>query len=378
MEETMFAYVYHTTNTQRLTYGSAPEQATTIEHLPSKSNILSATVEQVIVDGNLKDIMFATTADRRVNVLDTPSLTVRSSSTGIQDSPVLSCLALREKYVVFASMSGQLVIADLSGKIIEKRRDHAKYVVNVKIFDNTDKPLLASAAWDNKINIYSLPTSGPPTLGDPIATINLPSKPESILFLQHPESQQPILLVSRTDSTHLYYYTTENEPRLLGRQNLAPHSNAWVAFTPSALAICPTDSSLLACATSAVPSMKLLIARMLIPPWDVETSVPPTVLRTSLLDDNPDAAIQIHCKTLSPQSAYSTPAVAWRPDGSGVWVNGDDGCIRGIEAASGKIIATLKGHELGSKVRCLWAGNVDGKEWLVSGGFDQKLIVWKA
>lgn len=342
--------------------------------------------------------MFATTADRRVNVLDTPSLTLRSSATGIQDSPVLSCLALREKYVVFASMSGQIVIADLSGKIIEKRRDHAKYVVNVKLFDSTDKPLLASAAWDNKINIYSLPASGPPTLGDPIATINLPSKPESILFLQHPESQKPILLVSRTDSTHLYYYTTEPEPRLLGRQNLAPHSNAWVAFTPSALAICPTDPSLLACATSAVPSMKLLIARMLIPPWDVETSTPPTVLRTSLLDDNPDAtetqasqaraalaladkedaAIQIHCTTLSPQSAYSTPAVAWRPDGSGVWVNGDDGCIRGIEAASGKIIATLKGHELGSKVRCLWAGKVDGEEWLLSGGFDQKLIVWKA
>lgn len=369
-----------------------------MESLPSNSNILSATVEQVIVDGNLKDIMFATTADRRVNVLDTPSLTLRSSATGIQDSPVLSCLALREKYVVFASMSGQIVIADLSGKIIEKRRDHAKYVVNVKLFDSTDMPLLASAAWDNKINIYSLPASGPPTLGDPIATINLPSKPESILFLQHPESQKPILLVSRTDSTHLYYYTTEPEPRLIGRQNLAPHSNAWVAFTPSALAICPTDPSLLACATSAVPSMKLLIARMLIPPWDVETSAPPTVLRTSLLDDNPDAtetqasqarvalaladkedaAIQIHCTTLSPQSAYSTPAVAWRPDGSGVWVNGDDGCVRGIEAASGKIIATLRGHELGSKVRCLWAGKVDGKEWLVSGGFDQKLIVWEA
>jgi WD40 repeat protein len=378
---------------------SAPEQATIVDSLPSSSNILSATVEQVIVDGNLKDVVFATTADRRINVLDTPSCTLRSSATGIQDSPVLFCLALREKYMVFASMSGQIVIADLAGNIIEKRRDHAKYVVNVKVFENADKPLLATAAWDNKINIYSLPTSGPPTLGDPIATINLPSKPESILFLQHPESQQPVLLISRTDSTHLYYYTTETEPRLLGRQNLAPHSNAWVAFTPSALAICPTDSSLLACATSAMPSMKLLIARMLIPPWDVETaSAPPTVLRTSLLDDNPDAtetqasqarvalaladkedaAILIHCTTLSPQSAYSTPAVAWRPNGSGVWVNGDDGCIRGIEAVSGKIIATLKGHEPGSKVRCLWAGNVNGHEWLVSGGFDQKLIVWKA
>jgi hypothetical protein len=42
----------------------------------------------------------------------------------------------------------------------------------------------------------------------------------------------------------------------------------------------------------------------------------------------------------------------------------------------------LKGHELNMKIRCLWAGNVPGGEnseveWLVSGGFDQQLIVWK-
>lgn len=386
-------------NTMTLTdFAAAPEEATVVSALPSSSNILSATVEKVLVEGNVKDLLFATTADRRVNVLDTPSHALRSSTTGLQDSPILSCMIFREKYVILAAMSGQIVVADLAGNVIEKRRDHAKYVVNIKVSQGSDRTLLATAAWDNKVNIYSLPTSEPPTLGEPIATIDLPSKPESIVFIQHPESQQPILLVSRTDSTHLYYYSTEKEPRLLGRQNLAPHSNAWVAFTPSALAVCPTDSSLLACATSAVPSMKLLIVRMLIPPWDGKVeSAPAPLLRTSLLDDTPgatetqasqaraalaladkeDAAIQIHCTTLAPQTAYSTPAVAWRPDGSGVWVNGDDGAIRGIEAVSGKIVATLKGHDAGSKVRCLWAGMVGEEEKLVSGGFDQKLIVWK-
>ncbi len=77
--------------------------------------------------------------------------------------------------------------------------------------------------------------------------------------------------------------------------------------------------------------------------------------------------------------AYSTPAVVWRPDGSGVFVNGDDGVIRGIEASTGRIKTSLKGHEEGSKVRCLvsYRNEVDGEEWLVSGGFDQRLIVWK-
>ena len=153
--------------------------------------------------------------------------------------------------------------------------------------------------------------------------------------------------------------------------------------------------------------MKLLIVRLLIPPYEppeTASAIPAeaeTPSRESILD-NPNAlgsqnsqaraalaleeretaAIQIHCTTMAPQTAYSTPAVAWRPDGTGVWVNGDDGAIRGVEASSGKVVATLRGHDDSSKVRCLWAGNVKGEdgeeeEVLVSGGFDQKLLLWK-
>ena len=65
-----------------------------------------------------------------------------------------------------------------------------------------------------------------------------------------------------------------------------------------------------------------------------------------------------------------------------MWVNSDDGVVRGIEARSGKIVETLRGgHELGTKVRCLCACEVEvdgeAEEWLVSGGFDQRLIVWR-
>ena len=99
---------------------------------------------------------------------------------------------------------------------------------------------------------------------------------------------------------------------------------------------------------------------------------------------------------MAPQTPYSTPQVVWRPGGSGVWVNGDDGVVRGVEVMTGKVIALLKGHEPGTKVRSLWAGMVsvteedrDGveeggraertreEEWLVSGGFDKRVLVWK-
>lgn len=292
-------------------------------------------------------------------------------------------------------MSGQLILSDFRGDVLDKRRDHSKYIV--QIATHSDE-LIATAGWDNKISIYRplLPADGQPGLGDVVSTITLPSKPEAMIFIEDKENQQPILIISRTDSSFIYYYTVDSEPRLLGRQNLAPHSNAWVAFTPSAFALCPTDASLLAVALSTVPHMKLAIIRLLVPPHHENShseasvqsqlnidNLPPETqasqARAALaIADREEAAILIHCTTLAPQTAYSTPAVVWRPNGTGVWVNGDDGAVRGIESLTGKIVATLHGHDAGSKVRCLWTGNIgeNGEEVLLSGGFDQKLIAW--
>lgn len=375
---------------------------------PTNSNVLHISVDRFLDSRNSdqpKSVLFSTTADRRLNLLDVPELTVRESLTSVHDSPILSSVLLKQRHLITTSMSGQLVMSDLAGRILETRRDHLKYVVRLALHETSSTTYMATAGWDAKVHIYKLAnttTSSLPSLDAPIATITLPTNPEALVFIDHPETSQPILIVTRRDSTNLFYYTIEPAAELLGKQNLSPHSNAWVVFSPSAIALCPTDNTLLAVATSSMPHMKLLIVRLLVPSFDQTAPVvsePPAV--TSLLDntgtagtpaaaqarallvvqDREAAAIQIQCTTMAPQTAYSTPTLAWRPDGSGVWVNSDDGVVRGVEASTGKVVATLKGHEIGSKIRCLWAGWVeeDGRkqEWLVSGGFDQKLIVWK-
>ena len=338
--------------------------------------------------------------------------------TTLHDSPILSFAMLGSKYMLTSSMSGQLSLHDVTGQTLDRRRDHQKYVVEVVVHQTTDPTCtwVATAGWDAKVHLYRIDMSQTTLkLPEPAATIELTTNPEGLAFVQHPETAQLILIITRRDSTFLYYHAVDDSARLLGKQNLAPHSNAWIAFTPSAIALCPTDDTLLAVATSAVPHMKLIIVRLMLPePIDspsATTPAPPlastTTISSSLLDasepgrqhaaaaaraalalqDREAAAIQIHATTLAPQTAYSTPALAWRPDGSGVWVNSDDGVIRGIEASSGKIVMTLKGHEPGSKVRCLCTLEVERRvadggpdevgEWLVSGGFDQRLIVWR-
>jgi len=305
-------------------------------------------------------------------------------------------------------MSGRLSLYDtVKNEVVDERKDHSKYIVKLACRRDGDRVLVASAGWDSNVFLYDM-VSGVHNaqLGKPTAELLLPTIPETLVFVTSPDDGKPILLVARRDSTFLQFYAvpSSESPELtfLGKQNLAPHSNAWIAFTPSDVQICPTDPSLIAVATSTTPHMKLLVVRLLVPTkqsslLDAVSATDPsgTVTQASqaraelLVQDREEAAIMVSVSTLAPQTQYSTPRLAWRPDGSGVYVSSDDGLVRGIEANTGKLMASLEGHDLGSKLRCLWAGALDPteestpridapREYLISGGFDQKLIIWQA
>ncbi|KAL2007923.1 hypothetical protein VTN00DRAFT_7905 [Thermoascus crustaceus] len=415
----------------------APSKPTIIQ-TPSPSNLLSVSVEPWQrsrgADGEEEETaavspyIVATGADRRLNLFKTADgHDIATSFSGLSDSPILSHASVWDgKYHLITNMSGQLLLLRDS-QILDRRKDHTKYAVKVVTYEVKDEGegpscnvWIATAGWDAKILIYrmTITPEGSISIGDPVASIRLATNPESILFVRSTEeSGDLMLLASRRDSTFLYFYDLEppstaaglegNKPhecRLLGKQNLAPHSQAWVTFSPSCLALSPHDPGLLAVATSTLPHMKVMIVRLLFPSKESISGITVALESASLAEPEPqtqasqaraelalqnreDAAILIQANTLAPQTAYSTPQVVWRPDGSGLWVNGDDGVIRGVEAKTGKVVATLKdGHEVGSKVRSIWAGWVTGngkeegqkrEEWVLSGGFDKRLIVWK-
>ncbi|KAL8929632.1 MAG: hypothetical protein Q9172_000428 [Xanthocarpia lactea] len=245
----------------------APEFPWLVTSLPSTSNLLHVSIEYITKDGgggpeNHHQLLFATTADRRLHILQTNyTFSLQDSLSHIHDSPILSCtiLPLGGMVSLTTSMSGQVIVYDHRAKrVLDERRDHGKFVVRLS----------------------------PPTVENPIT------------------AREGATQASQT------------------RWKLA-------------------------------------------------------------VEDQEDAAIRLNVNTFAPQTPYSTPQVCWRPDGSGVWVNGDDGVLRGFESSTGKICATLKGgHEPGFKIRSVWAGMVDveGKqeEWLISGGFDKRLVVWKS
>ena len=407
------------------------------------SNILHVAFEHLTaIDGDSIDSSLAvSTAAKELQLFAIGSSHhVGKSNLQINlNSPALSWTVLFTRYMFITTMSGTVLLVDgLDGNELWSRRDHTKYVVACAKYESDNEAWVATAGWDSKVFLYWFKSPAgsdahTPVLDDntPIACLNLPTNPESILFIRHPETQSPVLLLSRRDSAFLYFYSISsdlNSPlpdsistdtdstraasptlSLLGRQNLAPHSNAWIAFTPSAVALHPSDPSVVAVATSHTPHMKLIIAKLLLPSADagknsihgldlstIATATPAVTSgtihdpaqaaearRLLAIQNREAAAIQLQMSTLAPQTSYSTPALAWRPDGTGVWVNGDDGVVRGIETWTGKVVSAFrKGHEAGSKVRCLCAGFVDNDEGgrgevVVSGGFDRKLIVWR-
>jgi len=402
---------------------------------PTSSNLLAASVESWQLPeydadtSTTASVIVSTGADRQVHLSKTSKdHDSIASFPGVSDSPVLSYVSLlKGRYVLMTNMSGRLVL--LSGsRVLDNRKDHSKYAVKAVAYeekcetDSSPHFWVATAGWDATVYVYRIDIPNgeeTPVIGEPIASIKLTTNPESLVFVRHVDTNELVLLVSRRDSTYIYYYQVPPLPKeinnldqsgtdpdqspstptcpLLGQQNLAPHSNAWVAFSPAHMALSPHDPGLLAVATSTLPHMKVIIVRLLFPSKssliapnaseDAPVTQASQALEALALQNREDAAILVQANTFAPQTAYSTPQIAWRPDGSGVWVNGDDGVIRGIETKTGKVVATLKnGHEPGCKVRTIWAGYVDvpsegediaQEEWVISGGFDKRLILWK-
>ncbi|RMZ78092.1 hypothetical protein DV737_g4025, partial [Chaetothyriales sp. CBS 132003] len=358
--------------------------APTVPHAPSTA----ATSNVLCVRGDPSSTqILTTTADRKVSVLSArPSSSYQTMSTvSDNDSPVLS-LTLVDGYCLTTSMSGELTVrqGDNYGSIVDRVRDHTKYAVASAVLrdgdDSNSSIIIATAGWDKKVHIYHVWANKPPFgLGQPIHTITLASVPEAILFVRNPATNAPFLILSRRDSTFLYYYSSQPP------QSLAPYSPSNSSFTPSSLALHPSDPSLVAIATSHLPHMHLIIVRLLFP--DHPNRRDPASSSTSTgfssgdsaaaiserqkqqAKEREEAAVVVHATTMAPQTPYSTPAVVWRPNGTGVYVNGDDGAVRGIEAKTGKVA--------GTKVRTLWCGLLDGREVLLSGGFDKRLVVWE-
>ncbi|KAJ6260998.1 hypothetical protein Dda_3663 [Drechslerella dactyloides] len=378
-----------------------PSEQTTLTTASTTSNILSITLSPLLLAGEdaPHPAIIATSADKYLRIYSarTPYPLLHAFPS-LHSGPILSVLVISHKWLLTSSMAGDIAVSSLTGAVQQRWQGHAKFVVKLALSDPLPTPpsteesgeggevrYLAAASYDKTFSIHKLhiSTTGPPRL-EYLHSLPFETTVEDVLFskdfaVDNP-SPSPLLIATLRDSTYLHIFTTPPPPsssststtgsaatqqhrhrfRLQTKAPLTATLTTWLTYTPTSLTRHPSHPHVIALLTSSLPSPKLLL-------YNLQTH---TV----------DSAITVPV-SLAP---FSTGVVAWRGDApaSGIWVNGDDGVVKGVEIKSGEVKAELTAHE-GRKVRCLVAGSIvtdeeeEEEEILVSGGFDGALKVWR-
>ncbi|KAF3910021.1 hypothetical protein AA313_de0206437 [Arthrobotrys entomopaga] len=389
-----------------------PNTPTNLTTLSTASNILSLTLTSLSIDDSPEQVIISTTSDKALRIYSAkqPHNLLRTIK-GLHTGPILCVLPIAQRWLITASMSRDITISDVKGNVLHSWEGHGKYIVKLAISEplqgspeGEEVRYIAAASYDKSLSVHRLriprplsPTSAEeedeteekrdrlkiPSL-ELLQMLKFPDIVEDVIFSKDysdsPNFTKTLLVATIRDSAYLHIYTSSNtvsapsssssstsDPpfTFLSKTPLNATSTTWLTYTPTSLSPHPHHSHLLALITSSLPVPKIIIYN----------------LQTFTVEK--EFAVSINL------SAYSAGIVTWRGDAnaSGVWVNGDDGVVKGVEVKSGKVMVELKGHD-GRKVRCLAAGVVnkhgnggedegEGEEVMISGGFDGGLKVWR-
>ena len=313
-------------------------------------------------------VLLATAADRSLRIHSAqPPFGLLRIFADPSDAAILCVAVVADHWLLLSTMTGRLSLLDVGyGDVVATVRPHEKYATRIVY----SAPFVVSSAYDRTIVLHTLRLPDPdldtasaafPSFGECIGRLILSTPPEALAVVTLPSTGALAVVFSRRESMALHYHLLARSLPHHATRSLAGTSGAWQGYAhPMAVAVNPCDPTRLAVVTSSVPYMKLFIV-----PVDSDA------------DADAEHAGRKEVFTGAPQSVYSTATVAWRPDASGVWVNADEGVVRGIEVKRGRVAVRLAACAHGQKVRTLWAGSVDGAgELLVTGGFDKALRVW--
>lgn len=239
--------------------------------------------------------------------------------------------------MVTAGMSGLVVVSDLEGNILAEIKAHSKFVNSLDVYKNC----IVSSSYDKSVALLSYKEKALARNADLI----LPSIPTSVCFLASADHDLRVL-VGRQEYSSITLYDAslkEQDKIKLWDADFGSFGNT---FCPMYIAVDP-ENKRIAVGTDHIPYMRIILI---------------DAISLKVIDN---------FTSFTPQNQYSAPQISWSSDGTGIWTISDDGVIRGVDTATGKVVSELKGHE--DRIRSLHVKK-DGS--IVSGGADKKVILW--
>lgn len=330
----------------------------------------SQSLHEVLLDGELKAIRSSQLREWLAPYPKTPG-----NISGINDLVVASAIYEQEekRYGVFATAKMELVFVDLqnnkvvfsvsravstvvrnikvvgstillcgmNGKvymgrmtqeskfeIFHEQQIHTKLITEVVPVSWKGKEYLVTMGWDFLVKVFEIQKDSLIEAFEPYKLSNRGLCMDACVY-----QDQLVILVGKSEMTLLDVLTVkENRVDLAFKIALNDAEFTAAGFSPHSVKIYLGDSvPLVAVGTSHEPYMRLVLVSLKEFGKDGES-----VRRNQIITN---------INTMSPQDKYSQALIGWRSDGSGIWVFGEDGVIRGIDLLKEAVAVELRRGE---------------------------------
>ncbi|EGV64267.1 hypothetical protein CANTEDRAFT_113888 [Yamadazyma tenuis ATCC 10573] len=324
-----------------------------------KNLYLDTDIDQVIVSVDIvlhKNWVLLSTAKQKLIIVDFNGKIVNIFDQIIGRLVIKKIVSDSYDNVYLAGMSGVIYHFKIEGEELTKVNElqvHRRLIVDMKIVEIDSEPYLVSLGFDKLIKLISL------RQWDVSASFEISNIPSCFDVINY--QNQVVALVGYNENTllDLVHAKSSKELERLYRISINDAEFTTSNFSPRIIKFNCFDKQLLvAVGTSHEPYMRVMV----LPITDFTAT---NDIRRNQISKN--------ILTMSPQDKFSIPVISWRKDGTGIWVLGDDGILRGINLANDKIIE-IPCHN--GRVKFVETYDLGG-ETVVTIGDDRHIKVWK-
>lgn len=333
---------------------TVPDTIVTQKQLVSDIDPLGLILSVLFIDGLVIDtpessFALVSAADRTLRLYDLKKMQHVYCWTGLHGNSAVRCVIdLGGGLVATAGMDGSLTVVDLVTKFeVGKTQAHKRFIVHI-VYDKSAR-ILASAGYDGDIIMWKLKADSGAVQFEELGRRKYMQLPTTLAFVPGPLDEDKLVLLACTQDSTVVHRISVATQKELEPIHLVDPEHSLITFTSLHIAVSP-NLKYFAIATSHTPHLRVIFG-------DIESK---EVLLNTLAH--------------SPQDHFSAPRLRWSRDGKGVFVTGDDGIVRAIEMASGRIVFEERGHK--GKIRDIDIGEVDGIEMMITGGADKRVVVW--
>lgn len=235
--------------------------------------------------------------------------------------------------VLLCGMNGKVYLGkfDKSAKtfnIQHEQQIHTKLVSDMTVVHWREKNYLVSVGWDNLVKVHEVRETAIEESFQAYSTPNRALCMDACVY-----QDQLVILVGKSEMTLMDVLTIkEDKVDLAFKIALNDAEFSAAGFSPHAIQIFHNGQvPLVAVGTSHEPYMRLVLVSL------KEFGKDGDSIRRNQIITN--------INTMAPQDKYSQALLSWRPDGSGVWVFGEDGVVRGVDLLKERVAVELKKSE---------------------------------